>query len=416
MDEMGVQKDEKNTTSTASGTTTAKYTGPRSSGTKPVEPAKHKPGPSGRSPWVKRVFPGGNTPQGFYSFYDQIITPDATRILVIKGGPGVGKSTFIRTIGEEMVKRGYDVEFHHCSSDNRSLDGVVIPAIGVALIDGTSPHIVDPRNPGAVDEIVHLGDFWDEASIRKHKDEIIRLNQEITRLFQRAYRFLAAAKQVYDDWEAANLEAMDFGMANRKAAELVRDIFGSRPVSFTPGKERHLFASAITPDGMVNYLDTIVGPCRRKYIIEGDPGTGKSVLLKKVAMAAVERGYYTEIYHCPLNPEKAEHLVIPELSVALTKSIEPHSYLPAPEDTVIDMDEYLDPEIASTYAPLIAENEEIFSGLFERAIRFIGQAKEKHDVMEVFYIQSMDFEGISELCKATLDRILGYAEEMKQVS
>ncbi|HHY39366.1 MAG TPA: ATPase [Clostridia bacterium] len=91
---------------------------------------------------MKRVFPGGNTPQGFYSFYDQIITPDATRILVIKGGPGVGKSTFIRTIGDEMVKYGYDVEFHHCSSDNRSLDGVVIPAIGVALIDGTSPHRV----------------------------------------------------------------------------------------------------------------------------------------------------------------------------------------------------------------------------------------------------------------------------------
>lgn len=391
----------------------------KSIGTKTKEKRGIEPvGPKieGKTPWVKRVFPGGNTPQGFYSFYDQIITHDAARILVIKGGPGVGKSTFMSTIAEEMVKRGYDIEFHHCSSDSGSLDGVVIPAIGVALIDGTTPHIVDPRNPGAVDEIIHLGDFWDEASIRKYKNEIIKLNQEITRLFQRAYRFLSAAKQVYDDWEAANVEGMDFGLANKKAADLVEEIFGDKTVSLAVGRERHLFASAITPDGMVNYLNTIVEPCKTRYIIEGDPGTGKSVLLKKISVAAIERGYYTEVYHCPLNPQKAEHVVIPEIGVALTKSIEPHTYLPAPEDTVINMGEYLDPEVASKYAPLIAENEETFSLLFERAIRFIGQAKEKHDTMEVFYIQSMDFDGISNLCRSTLDRILGYADEARRVS
>ncbi|MDK2888295.1 MAG: hypothetical protein PWP72_1173 [Thermoanaerobacter sp.] len=91
---------------------------------------------------LKKVFPGGNTWRGFHSFYDYIIEPDATRIFVIKGGPGVGKSTFMRKIGEEMLERGYDVEFHCCSSDNGSLDGVVIPAIRVALLDGTAPHRV----------------------------------------------------------------------------------------------------------------------------------------------------------------------------------------------------------------------------------------------------------------------------------
>lgn len=89
---------------------------------------------------LKKVFPGGNTSQGFYSFYDYIIDQqEANRIFVIKGGPGVGKSTFMRKIGEAMLERGYDVEFHCCSSDNDSLDGIVIPAIKVALLDGTAP-------------------------------------------------------------------------------------------------------------------------------------------------------------------------------------------------------------------------------------------------------------------------------------
>ena len=58
--------------------------------------------------------------------------------------------------GMDLLKEGYDVEFMHCSSDPESLDGLVIPAFKVALIDGTAPHIVDPKNPGAVDETIHL--------------------------------------------------------------------------------------------------------------------------------------------------------------------------------------------------------------------------------------------------------------------
>ncbi len=92
-----------------------------------------------------------------------------------------------------MLAKGYDVEYHCCSSDNGSLDGVCIPQIGVALIDGTAPHIVDPKNPGAVDEIVHLGDFWDEDLLRQNKEAVLKSNQRVGRLFQSAYFSLREA-------------------------------------------------------------------------------------------------------------------------------------------------------------------------------------------------------------------------------
>jgi hypothetical protein len=38
---------------------------------------------------------------------------------------------------------------------------------------------VDPKNPGAVDEIINLGDFWDEEGIRKNKDINFRRKQLI---------------------------------------------------------------------------------------------------------------------------------------------------------------------------------------------------------------------------------------------
>ena len=38
---------------------------------------------------IRHMFPGGNTPLGFYSFYDYILPQkQAERIIIIKGGPG----------------------------------------------------------------------------------------------------------------------------------------------------------------------------------------------------------------------------------------------------------------------------------------------------------------------------------------
>lgn len=90
---------------------------------------------------IKRVFPGGNTSEGFYSYYNYIIEEDANRIFVVKGGPGTGKSSMMKKVAKEMLDRGYDVEYHHCSSDNNSIDGIVIPQLRVAMIDGTAPHV-----------------------------------------------------------------------------------------------------------------------------------------------------------------------------------------------------------------------------------------------------------------------------------
>ena len=106
---------------------------------------------------IKKVFPGGNTSLGFYSFYNYILSQqEARRIIVLKGGPGVGKSTFMRKIAEEMQDRGYNVEHMHCSSDNNSLDGVVIPAIKVALLDGTVPHKVVSYTQNNQNKYLHV--------------------------------------------------------------------------------------------------------------------------------------------------------------------------------------------------------------------------------------------------------------------
>ncbi len=88
-------------------------------------------------------FLGANSPNGFYSLYDQLIDPGlAEDIFILKGGPGCGKSSLMRTVGKAMEDKGLYVEYIQCSGDPDSLDGIVIPALKTAIVDGTAPHVV----------------------------------------------------------------------------------------------------------------------------------------------------------------------------------------------------------------------------------------------------------------------------------
>ena len=108
----------------------------------------------------RHYFPGNNTPLGFFSYYGHILGQrEANRIICIKGGPGTGKSTFIRKIAGHFAAKGEPIDYLHCSADENSLDGIVLKDKKVAIIDGTSPHMTDPVTPGAVDKIINLGEF-----------------------------------------------------------------------------------------------------------------------------------------------------------------------------------------------------------------------------------------------------------------
>ncbi len=353
----------------------------------------------------RHLFAGGNTAYGFYSFYEYIAPPDAARTMIVKGGPGVGKSTLMKWMGHEMQTRGYAVEYFHCSSDKDSLDAIRIPQLEVSLIDGTAPHAMDPMHPGAVDEIVYLGDYWDETGIRTHKSSILAARAEASRAFRHAYRLLAAAKNVKEIIVAANQEGFHHGRANETAASVIASVFGHRPVSADVGRVRHLFASAITPSGFHSHIDSLVAPLARKIVITGSPGTRKSTVMAKVVTAAEERGYSVEAFHCGFDPKRIEHALIPALDCAVITSATPHMYTPD-EAKVINMDLCRQATAVAANAELIEECDRLFAGLLEQAVVLLAKAKHFHDELESYYAPHMDFAGIGELRNKLLARVL----------
>jgi hypothetical protein len=359
---------------------------------------------------IRRFFPGSNSAHGFFSYYDQIMGPEAVRIFIIKGGPGVGKSTFMRKIAERMLACGYDVEYHYCSSDQESIDAIAFHTLGIALMDGTAPHLIDPKYPGAVDEIISLGDFWDDLKISSQKTPIIKITREIKRTFQNAYMLLHAADLYLKALESYyNLE--DYG--DKKAGEqlllrLPEEILQEKSGERGAGKIRKLFASALTPQGMVNHLGTLTNNLAHTYILQGENGALKKKITKRIAEEAVLRGFFVEAFCCALDPYEIDHLLIPELKMGIINSQEPHLFVPLGKSTFIATDKTND----QLPKELLAERESFrqrYQEALQGALGFLRKAKVLHDELENYYIPYMCFDGIDNLCEQTLGRIWAYA-------
>lgn len=358
---------------------------------------------------IKRVFPGGNTAKGFFSYYDNIIGTDATRFFIIKGGPGTGKSTFMKKIGQEMITRGYDVEYHQCSSDNSSLDGIKIPALNIAIIDGTAPHVVDPKHPGAVDEILNFGNFWDEDGMRKNRAEIVAITTKLGKLYKRVYRFISAAKSIRDDMEIIYKEALDRGKLNLALTKLKGDIFNDIPYSEAEGKKRHLFGSAYAPGGIVDYYETIVDTMENVIYINSSYVEGTSLILSEITEEAVKRGMLVEVYHEPMVETNIETILIPYLNLALTssKKYEENNI------NVFDLDSFMNEEVLTENEEKLKEDKIIIDDLLNRGLNNVLIAKKDHDALEKFYVPNMNFVEIDKFRNEIIQRILRYAREVE---
>ncbi len=347
-------------------------------------------------------FLGANTPKGFVSFFDELYNPyDNVDAYIIKGGPGTGKSTFMKKIASECESRGLSVERVYCSSDPSSLDAVIVPEKGFSICDGTSPHIVEPRFPGVAENIINLGEFWDSKRLREKSDEIRRLFFENSLCHRRSSKYLAAAGHI-------DLQSRMLAEKYIRAEKI--DSYCSRFVhrELQPkkkgavGERKRRFISAITPKGNLILADTVTRLCSRVIGIDDRTGAVAPLITSRIGEGAVKNGYDVIYCHCPMKPEESEHLIIPEKGLALVRVNGAAGEIPC--DRVIHTGRFMYEGFGENRL-MLRFNEKIKQELINESVSCLKKAKAVHDELEKIYIDAMDFERLNEYCDSFIDKL-----------
>ena len=126
---------------------------------------------------LPKTFLAANSAKGFVSYFKECYSADdGWKAYIIKGGPGTGKSSMMKSLAAYFADKGEWVELCACSSDPDSLDAVIFFDRKVVIMDGTSPHTVDPSFPGVCETIVNLSDCWDDAKLQEGREALSLLS------------------------------------------------------------------------------------------------------------------------------------------------------------------------------------------------------------------------------------------------
>ncbi len=346
---------------------------------------------------TRYVFTSSFTSQGFYSFIPQLVN-GLEKVYILKGAPGSGKSTFIRMLGEVMSQQGYDVEFWVSSVDPVTPDGVYIPQLGAAVINGSLPEPIDPRYPGVREIIINLGEYWDRAIIQKNYREIVEQVDRIEKFQTQASNILKEASWAKEEIRKVNAAHLNIEKIEQLIQNLSAEIIENRP------GEKHYFAGVITDDGLVDYIDELSSDCKKRYIFKGPTGSGKSTVINELVREAKQKGYFLEYYHCGLEIDHLVMVVIRNLQLAL---IEPgHAEIVIKQgDTVVDMAQYLDSYDSDDIAIKTSEAFRRYESLLLQAQQEMENMRLSTREVKKIYTSAMDFERLDRKRQEIADEI-----------
>ena len=351
------------------------------------------------------IFLGANSAQGFSSLYDQLLSGRFDDLLILKGGPGCGKSSFMRRVAEELSTAGQTPVYVHCSGDPDSLDGVLFPALRTALVDGTSPHALEPTYAVVCERYVDLTRFYDVEAAKQKRTELMALTDAYRAHYRDAYHILRAADEVGAERRASLHAHMDFAKLDRRMRSIAaRELRGKHTES---GGVDYAFLGGMTHKGDICRFDTVEALCPRVYALCDSAGLGNGALQMLCAMA-VEGGERVLACCDPDRPAELQHLLLPGRGVAFVTSNERISY-EGETHRRIRLDAMAEASISRAEKAKLRFLRRVERELRAEAVAKLADAKRAHDALESVYNPMVDFDGAYELAHTEAQRLIDRA-------
>jgi hypothetical protein len=335
-------------------------------------------------------FAAANGYSGFRSYFPQVFdSKKYDLVFVLKGGPGTGKSSLMRSVKDYLKTNGFTTESILCSSDPYSLDGVIAEneRKRIAILDGTAPHTRDANVPGAIDEIVNLGDGWNDTLLRENKNLILELNKRKNSSYAAAYKHLALAGKISDLSKEIKKEAIDCknlkSVIKIAADELCKDE--------ELGESDVRLISSFGRFGKFS-IDT-TNKAQSEIIKVKDAGLASDIYMNALTVELKKRKMKITVFPSVFSEEKTEaiYLHTSKRRVILSESEDCNVF---PQELFTSNPNIKIPkELSCAHDTFLSE-----------AQKFFTFASDLHFELEKIYIGSMDFSKNEELLKKIIEK------------
>lgn len=349
---------------------------------------------------VKQVyFLGGTSPSGFCSkFIEQIKRPDFYTY-ILKGGPGTGKSTLMKKVAEAFSD--HPVSLYYCSSDIRSLDAVVIEDKKLIVVDGTAPHVFEALYPGASQEVINLGEFWDGEELKKHSAAIHYLFDENLKYHARVRCYIKALASLNADIYSIGEDALNREKLDAYISRLCRKAIVKKQ-SEEKGKISFKQLSAFTTE---NYSTKPLNGDYSIYLLHDDCFAGSDYFLRNVADHLVSQGYDVTVSECTMHHTPVyEHVFSESAGIAFMTS----SFLNRLEDpsaASVNFGRFYDKELISAKKQRLTFDRKAALELSKEAAETLSTALSIHDELEKNYINAIDFSKLGDFTERLIESL-----------
>jgi hypothetical protein len=299
----------------------------------------------------------------------------------------------MNTVAKRAEKLGYTVRYIYCSSDSSSLDGLIIEEPKIAVLDGTAPHIYEPKLVGAVESIVDLGAFLDGKMLSKSRNKIESITNEKKQGFERAYRYLKIYQLLSKNIEELIYPCIKHEKINKYAKGFALGIAEG------DGIEEHRLIRSIGMRGLSSF-DTYRENARIYYEIN-DYFESAHILLSTIYRALLNKNADLYLSNNPIIKDRLDAIFTVGDSLCFEISNEEHVGARR-----INMKRFVNADAISKVRAEYRAIARVRDEALDLALSEFENIKKHHFLLESIYGSAMDFEAKEKFTDEFCNKIL----------